>query len=129
MLSLHMQGFWILAEVWRGWRPSFSAHVRRDTPAQVGEGNSSWTGSLVILSSLVWVDRDSGSDLPQNLCLLEDAHIETSRPKRERGGQTSDSTADDCNAKRTRHFTKTFAVNRKDRPYEPGSCGYPRILG
>jgi hypothetical protein len=80
-------------------------------------------------ASGVWVDRDSGSDLPQDLCLLEDAHIETSRPKRERSGQTSDSTADDCNAKRTGHFTQTFAVNRKHGPYEPGSCGYPRILG
>jgi hypothetical protein len=50
--------------------------------------------------------------------LLEDACIETSRPKRERSSQTSDSTADDCNAKRTGHFTQTFAVNRKHGRYE-----------
>src|SRR6266478_1998 len=50
----------------------------------------------------VWVDRDPGSDLPENLGLLEYGCIETSCPKRERSGQTSDTAADNCNAKRTR---------------------------
>src|SRR5882724_13561080 len=63
------------------------------------------------------MDRNPGSDLPENLGLLEYGCIETSRPKCERSSQTSDSTADDCNAKRTGHFTQTFAVNRKH-----GSC-------
>jgi hypothetical protein len=60
----------------------------------------------------VWVDRDPGSDLPENLGLLEYGCIETSCPKRERGGQTSDTAADDCDAKRTRHFSQTLAVSR-----------------
>jgi hypothetical protein len=34
----------------------------------------------------VWMDRDPGSDLPENLGLLEYDCIEASRPKRERSG-------------------------------------------
>src|SRR6266480_2716446 len=64
------------------------------------------------------MDRDPGSDLPEDLSLLEDAYIETSRPKRERSSQTSDSTAHDCNAKRTGHFSQTFAVSRNHGPCE-----------
>jgi hypothetical protein len=75
--------------------------------------------------SRIRVDRDPGSDLSYDLCLLEDAYIETSRPKRERSGQTSDSTAGDCNAKRTGHFTQTFAVNRKHGPC--GATGQLRL--
>jgi hypothetical protein len=45
------------------------------------------------------VDRDPGPDLPQDFGLLENGHIEASRPKRKRGGQTSDAAADYCNAK------------------------------
>ena len=69
-------------------------------------------------ASGIWVDRDSGSNLPDDLGLLEYGCIETSCPKRERSSQTSDSTAYDCNAKRTGHFTHTFAVNRKQGPCE-----------
>src|SRR5882757_9791654 len=58
------------------------------------------------------MERDPGSDLPQDLGLLEHGYIETSRPKRERSSQTSDTAADDCNAKRTRHFVQTFVLNR-----------------
>lgn len=31
-----------------------------------------------------WMERDPGSDLPENLGLLEHGYIETSRPKCER---------------------------------------------
>ncbi len=82
--------------------------------------------------SRIRVDRDAGSDLPYDLCLLEDAYIETSRPKRERSSQTSDSTADDCNAKRTGHFFRTFlsaarfAVFRgRPWPIRHKGAGYP----
>jgi len=63
-------------------------------------------------SSGIWVDRDPGSDLPENLGLLEHGYIETSRPKCERCSQTSDTAADDCNAKPARHYSKTLAVNQ-----------------
>jgi hypothetical protein len=56
----------------------------------------------------IWVDRDPGSDLPENPGLLEYGCIETSRPKCERSGETSDAAADNCDAKRTRHFLQTF---------------------
>src|SRR5258705_8701930 len=62
--------------------------------------------------SSVRINRDPGSDLPENLGLLEYSCIEASRPKRERSGQTSDTAADNCNAKRTRHFSHTLAVSR-----------------
>jgi hypothetical protein len=58
----------------------------------------------------IWMDRDSSSDLPEHLGLLEHGYIESPRPKRERGSQTSDTAADDCNANRTRHFSQTFSV-------------------
>src|SRR5258705_5866002 len=64
----------------------------------------------------IWVDRDPGSDLPENLGLLEHRYIETSRPKCERCSQTSDTATDDCNAKRVRHYSKTLAVNRNHGP-------------
>src|SRR6267143_325883 len=66
----------------------------------------------------VWMDRDPGSDLPENLGLLEYGRVETSRPKRERGGQTSDTAADDCNAKRASHLFQTLAVSRNRGPHE-----------
>src|SRR6266478_5537384 len=74
------------------------------------------------------MDRDPGSDLPENLGLLEYGCIETSRPKRERSGQTSDTTADNDDVKRTRHYSQTLAVNRN---HEPGDvterfAAYPR---
>src|ERR1700686_4338601 len=58
----------------------------------------------------IWVDRNPGADLPENLGLFEHGHIETPCPKCERSSQTSDTAADDCNAKRTRHFLQTFSV-------------------
>ena len=64
----------------------------------------------------IWVDRDPGSNLPHDLGLLEDTCMETSRPKRDRSSQASDTTADNCNAKRTRHYSKTLAVNRNHGP-------------
>jgi hypothetical protein len=62
------------------------------------------------------MDRDPGSDLPENLGLLEYGCIETSRPKRERSGQTSDTAADNYDVKRTRHYSQTLAVNRNHGP-------------
>src|SRR5258705_13900152 len=56
----------------------------------------------------IWVNRDPGSDLPENLGLLEYGYVETFRPKRERCGQPSDTAADDCDAKRTKHFSQTL---------------------
>src|SRR6267154_2695715 len=60
----------------------------------------------------IWVDRDPSSDLPDDLGLLEHGYIQASRPKRDRRGQTSNTGADNCNAKRTRHFFRTFSVGR-----------------
>jgi hypothetical protein len=64
----------------------------------------------------IWVDRNPGSDLPENLGLLEYGCIETSRPERERSGQTSDTAADNCDAKRAKHYSQTLAVNRNHGP-------------
>jgi hypothetical protein len=47
----------------------------------------------------ICVDRDPGSDLPQNLGLLEHGYVDASRPKCERSGETPDTAADDCNMK------------------------------
>jgi hypothetical protein len=52
----------------------------------------------------VRVDRNPGSDLPQDLGLLEYRDIEASRSKRKRGGQAADTATDYGNAKRARHF-------------------------
>src|SRR5258708_34578979 len=71
------------------------------------------------------MDRNPGSDLPENLGLLEHVYIETSHPKCERCRQTSDTAADDCNAKRTRHFLQTFSVRTTDRARLPIGCDYP----
>src|SRR5260370_13679640 len=62
------------------------------------------------------MDRDPGLDQQENLGLLEIGWIETSRPKRERSGQTSDTAADNYDAKRTRHCSHTLAVNRNHGP-------------
>src|ERR1700722_11213824 len=53
----------------------------------------------------VWMDRDSRSDFPENFGLLEYLCIETSRPKRKRSSQASDPAADNCDAKRARHYS------------------------
>ena len=50
--------------------------------------------------SRIRVNRDAGTDFPQDLCLLEYACIETTCAQRQRSGQTSDAAADDYNAKR-----------------------------
>ena len=109
---------------------AFSGKRRRRRPRRGGDGlalrtaqrnAADWRADLSQLivetdsfqqPSSVWMNRDPGSDLPENLGLLEYSCIEASRPKRERSGQTSDTAADDCNAKRTRHFFQTLAVSR-----------------
>src|SRR5438128_1367543 len=60
------------------------------------------------------MERDPGSDLPENLGLLEHGYIETSRAKCERSSQTANTAADDCNAKRTRHLLQTLSVRSND---------------
>ena len=49
------------------------------------------------------MDRDPGSNFPQDFRLLEDRHIEAPPPKRERGAEPTDATTDDCDAERARH--------------------------
>src|ERR1700759_212966 len=56
------------------------------------------------------MDRNSGSDLPENLGLLEHDDIEAPGTECERSCQTSDAAADDCNAKRTRHVLDLFSA-------------------
>src|ERR1700730_8816258 len=66
----------------------------------------------------IWMERDPGSDLPENLGLLEHGYIETPRPKCERCSQTADTADDDCDATLIRHFLQTFSVRRHYGPRE-----------
>jgi hypothetical protein len=58
------------------------------------------------------MDGDAGADFSQHFGLFEDVDVEASRLKRESGGQASQTTADYCNAGRTRHSLIPLLLGR-----------------
>jgi hypothetical protein len=83
-------------------------------------------------SGRIRMDGDPGADLPQHLGLFEDADIEASRSKRERGSQASNAATDYCNAKGARHFHVPLLLSRNhgsgDVPERGCRRGNPRDI-
>jgi len=72
----------------------------------------------------IWVNRDPGSDFPENLGLLEHGYIKTLRPKCERSGQTSNTHRRRLQCELNQAFPSDLFVR-----FRPGSCANFRCAG